>query len=86
MDATTVAVDLAKNAFQLAVADRAWRIVHTVRLSRQLFARWFDNRSVGLVVMEACSSAHHRARVLQERGIQVCLPDPFHLRVQIRLD
>ena len=39
MDATTVAVDLAKNVFQLAVADRHWRIVHTARLSRSQFAR-----------------------------------------------
>ena len=27
MDATTVAVDLAKSVFQLAVADASWRVV-----------------------------------------------------------
>ncbi|WP_158309407.1 hypothetical protein [Azoarcus olearius] len=27
MDATTVAVDLAKHVFQLAVADLSWRVV-----------------------------------------------------------
>ena len=63
MDATTVAVDLAKNVFQLAIADRAWRIVHTARLSRSQFARWFDNRQVGSVIMEARGSAHHWARM-----------------------
>lgn len=68
MDATTVAVELAKNVFRLAVSDRTWRIVHTARLSRQQFARWFDNRQVGLVLMEACGSAHYWARVLQKRG------------------
>ncbi len=34
MNATTVAVDLAKSVFQLAVADEHWRIVETRRLTR----------------------------------------------------
>jgi transposase len=84
MDATTVAVDLAKSVFQLAVADRSWRIVHSARLSRQQFARWFDNRSVGLVVMEACGSAHFWARVLQERGIQVHLLPARYVRAYVK--
>ncbi len=29
MNATTVAVDLAKSVFQLAVADASWRIIET---------------------------------------------------------
>jgi transposase len=84
MDATTVAVDLAKNVFQLAVADRHWRIVHTARLSRSQFARWFDNRLVGAVVMEACGSAHHWARVLQERGITVKLLPARYVRAYVK--
>ena len=32
MNATTVAVDLAKNVFQLAVADASWRMIETHRL------------------------------------------------------
>lgn len=54
MHATTVAVDLAKTVVQLAVADAQWRIVETQRLTRRQFERWFANRVVGLVVMEAC--------------------------------
>lgn len=84
MDATTVAVDLAKNVFQLAIADRQWRIVHTSRLSRAQFARWFDNRAVGTVVMEACGSAHHWARVLQERGIAVKLLPARYVRAYVK--
>jgi hypothetical protein len=34
MNATTVAVDLAKNVFELAVADGQWRIVERARLTR----------------------------------------------------
>ena len=54
MHATTVAIDLAKTVVQLAVADAQWRIVETQRLTRRQFERWFANRVVGLVVMEAC--------------------------------
>ena len=71
MHATTVAVDLAKSVFQIAVADEHWRIVETQRLTRSQFERWFANRSVDLVVMEACGSAHHWARWLNGLGIAV---------------
>ena len=57
-----VGVDLSKSVFQLAVADGSWRVVETHRLTRTQFERWFANRAVGLVVMEACGSAHHWAR------------------------
>ena len=68
MNATTVAVDLAKNVFELAVADSQWRVFERHRLTRFQFERWFDNREVGKVVMEACGSAHYWARRLRERG------------------
>jgi transposase len=84
MNATTVAVDLAKNVFQLAIADRHWRVQRTLRLSRQQFERWFDNREVELVIMEACGSAHHWARLLQERGIQVKLLPARYVRPYVR--
>ena len=53
MHATTVAVDLAKNVFELAVADQHWRVVERHRLSRGQFERWFANRDVALVIMES---------------------------------
>jgi len=58
MNANTVAVDLAKNVYQVVVADRDWRVVERHRLTRAQFERFFANRSIGLVIMEACSSAH----------------------------
>ena len=84
MNASTVAVDLAKSVFQLAVADHSWRVVETHRLTRAQFARWFDNRSVELVVMEACGSAHHWARTLMARGIAVKLLPPAYVRAYVR--
>ena len=52
MQSTTVAVDLAKSVFQLAVADANWRITEQHRLTRTQFERWFANRDVALVIME----------------------------------
>ena len=81
MDATTVAVDLAKNVFQLVAADRHWHILKRARLSRAQFERWFHNRNVALVVMEACGSAHYWARMLQRQGIEVRLLPARSVRV-----
>lgn len=84
MNATTVAVDLAKSVFQLAVADSHWKIVETHRLTRSQFERWFINREVHLVVMEACGSAHHWARWLKGLGIEVRLLPAAYVRVYVK--
>jgi len=84
MNATTVAVDLAKNVFELAVADARWKIVERVRLTRSQFERWFDNRAVELVVMEACGSAHHWARTLRARGVEVRLLPAQYVRAYVK--
>ena len=84
MHATTVALDLAKNVFQLAIADSQWRVVETHRLTRSQFERWFVNRDVSLVVMEACGSAHHWARYLLGLGIEVKLLPAQYVRAYVK--
>jgi len=84
MNATTVAVDVAKNVFELAVADANWRVVEHHRLTRGQFERWFGNREVSLVIMEACGSAHHWARVLISRGIEVRLLPALYVRAYVK--
>ncbi len=84
MNATTVAVDLAKNVFEIAVADQRWKVVEKARLTRAQFARWFDNRAVALVVMEACGTAHHWARNLRARGIEVRLLPAQYVRAYVK--
>jgi len=79
-----VGVDLAKSVFQLAVADGAWRVVEQQRLTRLQFERWFVNRAVGLVVMEACGSAHHWARWLNDLGIEVRLLPAAYVRAYVK--
>jgi len=79
-----VAVDVAKSVFQLAIADHTWCVVAQHRLTRFQFERWFINRAVGLVVMEACGSAHHWARWLSSLGIEVRLLPAAYIRAYVK--
>jgi transposase len=74
MDATTVGIDLAKNVFEIALADERGHIVERQRLTRARFERFFVNRPACRIVMEACGSAHHHARRLSSQGHEVCCP------------
>ncbi|MDH4284843.1 MAG: IS110 family transposase, partial [Gallionellaceae bacterium] len=84
MNATTVAVDLAKNIYQLAVADSNWKVTEQHRLTRAQFERWFANRTVSLVIMEACGSAHHWGRWLNGLGIEVKLLPAAYIRAYVK--
>lgn len=84
MNATTVAVDLAKTVFELAVANEQGRLVERKRLSREGFARFFANRPPCRIVMEACATAHHWARTFQAQGHAVKRLPPQHVRPSVR--
>jgi transposase len=84
MTVTTVAIDLAKDVFELAFADAQRRIVERKRLSRSAFSRCLSNRSPLRVVMEACGSAHHWARVFQGQGHTVRLLPARDVRPYVR--
>lgn len=74
MDATTVAVDLAKDVFEVAVANRTGRIVDHTRLTRRQFDAFVEGLAAGTtVVMEACGTAHYWGRRCQARGADVRL-------------
>ena len=79
-----VGVALAKNVFQLCVADAAWRVRESQRLTRAQFERWFANRAVSRVIMEACGSAHHWARWLTGLGIEVTLLPARYVRAYVK--
>ena len=84
MNATTVAVDLAKSIFELAVADEQWKVLERARLTRRQFERWFENRAVRRVVMEACATAHYWARRFRARGIEVRLLPAQYVRAYVK--
>lgn len=76
----TVAVDLAKDVFELALADAQGRIVQRERLTRSRLISFFENRAPAEVVMEACGSAQHWARKFGRLGHRVRLLPPQYVR------
>ena len=81
---TTIAIDLAKNVFQLALADRDLRVFRSLRLRRKEFLAFWSNYPAVQVVMEACGSAHHIGRWLSAMGHRVTLLPAQHVKVYRR--
>src|SRR5262245_39241872 len=84
MDATTIAVDLAKDVFEGAIANGQWRVVRRYRLSRVRFERFLRDEPAAHVVMEACGSAHDGARTAGSFGHNVTLLPSQYVRPSVR--
>ena len=82
----TIAVDLAKNVFEIGVSDRPGHVEKTYRLSRVKFLPFFVNREPATVLMEACGSAHHWGRQIRELGHEVVLISPQYVRPYVPRD
>lgn len=80
MELTTISVDLAKSVFEIAVSNHPGQIAERHRLSRAAFSRFFAERRPSIVLMEACGTAHHWARQIQQFGHQVRLLPPHAVR------
>ena len=76
---TTIAVDIAKRVFELAISKEPGRVCQRRRLSRTQMLREFTNREPATVVMEACGSAHYWGRELQALGHRVLLLPARHV-------
>jgi transposase len=79
MSTVTIAVDLAKNVFEIAIASCAGRITERKRLSRGQFEQYWGRRAPCRVVMEACATAHFWARYLRARSFEVTLLPPHYV-------
>jgi transposase len=84
MEHTTIAVDLAKSVFQVAVSHRPGRVDEERRLSRDRLLKFFAQQPPATVVLEACGSAHHWARPLQPFGHVVRLLPAHDVRPYVR--
>jgi len=80
MKHTTIAVDLAKSVFEIAVSDQPGRVRERRRLTRARFLSVFIDRRPALVLMEACGSAHYWGRRIQALGHEVLLLPPHASR------
>jgi transposase len=83
---TTIAVDLSKTVFEIALSNHPGRVCERKRLSRTRLASFFSNRPAATVLLEACGSAHHWARQLQSMGHRVLLLPPHQTRRYVLRD
>lgn len=82
--ATTIAVDLAKSVFQIAVSQHPGKVSESHRLTRGQFLPFFAERQPALVVLEACGTAHFWGREIQALGHQVELLPPHAVRCYVQ--
>ena len=84
MQQTTIAVDLAKSVFQVAISHRPGHVAEEHRLSRARFLRFLATRPAATVLLEACGSAHHWGRTIEQLGHTVRLLPPHETRRYVR--
>jgi transposase len=80
---TVVAVDIAKNVFEIAVSEIPGQVSRRERLSRSAFLEFFKQIPSAIVVMEACGSATHWGRQIEGLGHSVTLLPAHHVRPYI---
>ena len=80
MQDTTIAIDVAKSVFEVAVSERPGKVAERHRLSRRQFARFLAKRAPATVVMEACGTAHYWGRQAEAGGHRVVLLPPHAVR------
>lgn len=80
MQDTTIAVDLAKSVFEIAISRRPGKVAERHRLSRGQFARLLGAHPPATLVMEACGTAHFWGREAEARGHRVVLLPPQAVR------
>ena len=84
MKNTTIAVDLAKSVFEVAVSERPGKVSERHRLSRRKFLDFLVHRKPAVVLLEACGSAHFWGRKATELGHRPVLLPPREVRRYVR--
>jgi transposase len=82
----TIAVDLAKNVFEIAVSRESGRVCLRKRLGRTQMMAFFRDYPPSTGLLEACGSSHHFGRQLQALGHRVLLLPPHHTRRYVLRD
>jgi transposase len=84
MDRTTYGLDIAKNVMQLHWVEAETGEIGRKKLARAKLAAYFAPLKPVRIVMEACGSAHHWARVLGALGHEVQLLPAVQVRPFVR--
>lgn len=84
MDRTTYGLDIAKSVMQLHWVDGETGEIGRKKLARAKLAAYFAQLKPVRIVMEACGSAHHWARVFTAQGHVVELLPAWQVRPFVR--
>ncbi|MEF1257227.1 IS110 family transposase [Vibrio sp. M260112] len=68
---TVLAIDLAKNVFQVCKMDRHGRIIFNKEVSRKKLTELLIKEKASLIAMESCATAHHWGRLAIKLGHKV---------------
>src|SRR5690349_5809496 len=79
-DIKTIAIDLAKNIFQVHGADRDGKTVLSKRLKRSELITFMKTLNPCTVGMEACGGSHYWARLFTSMGHTVKLIAPHFVK------
>jgi len=76
MNSSVIAIDLAKDVFEVAVSPVPGRIAERHRFSRRRLEEWISRLPAAIVLLEACGTAHHWGRFMIRLGHSVVLIPP----------
>jgi transposase len=79
-----VGLDLAKNVFQVHIADRQGKKVGARRLKRAEMKAYFAQLPKSVVGMEACGGAHYWGREIKALGHEVKLMAPQYVKAYVQ--
>ena len=77
-------IDLAKNSLQVYGVDGNGRKTVGKKMSHQKLKEYVANLPVCTIAMEACASAHYRARLLKSYGHEVKLIAPRFVKPYVK--
>ena len=82
--AIMIGLDIAKNVFEVHGRNAAGAVVLRRRLKRAKVVEFFAALPKAVIGMEACSSAHHWARVFERQGHEVRLMPPAYVKPYVK--
>lgn len=77
---TLLAIDVAKNVFQIHAADKLGKCLDRKKLKRDALVAYIANLPICTIVMEACSSTYYWSRKFKQFGHEVKLISPQYVK------
>jgi transposase len=83
-EVSTIGLDIAKSVFQVHGVDDSGAVTIRKRVSRSKMLEFFADLAPCLIGIEACPTAHHWGRELQELGHTVKLMPPSYVKAYLK--